>query len=48
MVLSSAVNHCSLENPIDFATLAASHGERMRGLVVPRRRRSVVLSESER
>ena len=29
-------------------TLAASHGERTRGLVVPRRRRSVVLSESER
>jgi len=26
---------------------AASHGERMRGLVVPRRRRAVVLSESE-
>ncbi len=28
--------------------LAASHGERTRGLVVPSRRRSVVLSESER
>ncbi len=27
---------------------AASHGERTRGLVVPRRRRVVVLSESER
>jgi cytochrome c553 len=27
-------------------TLAASHGERTRGLVVPRRRRAVVLSES--
>ena len=27
---------------------AASHGERTRGLVVPRRRRAVVLSESER
>ncbi|WP_221900715.1 putative transposase [Bathymodiolus platifrons methanotrophic gill symbiont] len=26
--------------------LAASHGERTRGLVVPRRRRAVVLSES--
>ncbi len=29
-------------------TSAASHGERTRGLVVPRRRRAVVLSESER
>ena len=29
-------------------TTAASHGERTRGLVVPRRRRAVVLSESER
>ena len=29
-------------------TIAASHGERTRGLVVPRRRRAVVLSESER
>jgi IS30 family transposase len=28
--------------------IAASHGERTRGLVVPSRRRSVVLSESER
>ncbi len=28
-------------------TIAASHGERTRGLVVPSRRRSVVLSESE-
>ena len=27
-------------------TIAASHGERTRGLVVPRRRRAVVLSES--
>jgi hypothetical protein len=27
-------------------SLAASHGERTRGLVVPRRRRAVVLSES--
>ena len=29
-------------------THAASHGERTRGLVVPRRRRAVVLSESQR
>ena len=29
-------------------SFAASHGERTRGLVVPRRRRAVVLSESER
>ncbi|MEO1887393.1 MAG: hypothetical protein ABGX72_08500 [Methyloprofundus sp.] len=28
--------------------IAASYGERTRGLVVPRRRRAVVLSESER
>jgi len=28
-------------------SIAASHGERMRGLVLPRRRRAVVLSESE-
>ncbi len=32
----------------NLTTLAASHGERTRGLVVPRRRRAVVLSESER
>ena len=36
-----------LENdPILTTTFAASHGERTRGLVVPSRRRSVVLSES--
>jgi hypothetical protein len=28
------------------SSVAASHGERTRGLVVPRRRRAVVLSES--
>ncbi|WP_221900796.1 hypothetical protein [Bathymodiolus platifrons methanotrophic gill symbiont] len=28
------------------SAIAASHGERTRGLVVPRRRRAVVLSES--
>ena len=31
-----------------LTTTAASHGERTRGLVVPRRRRVVVLSESKR
>ncbi len=31
-----------------LTTIAASHGERTRGLVAPRRRRAVVLSESER
>ncbi len=38
------------QNATDYHafTSAASHGERTRGLVVPRRRRSVVLSESER
>ena len=30
----------------DKTSVAASHGERTRGLVVPRRRRAVVLSES--
>jgi putative transposase len=36
----------ALKTALDVSTLAASHGERTRGLVVPRRRRAVVLSES--
>ncbi|MEE9338317.1 MAG: hypothetical protein V3U87_09570 [Methylococcaceae bacterium] len=42
---SSLSNGCS---PDFERASAASHGERTRGLVVPRRRRAVVLSESER
>ncbi len=36
----------SIVSATDPVAVAASHGERTRGLVVPSRRRSVVLSES--